>query len=189
MNLNDNKYINNDDNLEFESLSTQIPIAHNVFPTLRHNTQFRTGFVELNSLQINSSPLIPVNIEQLIGDETEDLNYPSETTPEDLYQYTQKNYPNQKTATTQSNKYVSPQQGDLMPQDILREFDLNLEINDSFLKRGCSPEKIDAVFSYIEENDNAILGTLNSYRAPYPISKAMIKKIINITLEYVDKEW
>lgn len=186
MNLDDRKIIYDDNNLEFESFESQVPVPHNIFPNLNAATAFSNGIVGLTAPPMNTTPLVPVDINQLIGDEETDLEFPSEESEDILPQYNKKQ--DITTPKQPINKTITPCECDIMPQDILRDYDLALEIKDDYLKRGSSTKKINEIFSYLESRDCNILNALNEYRVPYPISKAIVKKIISISIDYIDKE-
>lgn len=188
MNLDERKIIYDDDNLEFENFESQVPVPHNVFPNLATSNTFANGFVGLTAPPMNTTPLIPVDIKQLIGDEAANLESPAEENTEVLKQYNKKK--EIKTNTKNDNKSTNVTcECQIKPQEILREYDLSLEVNDDYLKRGSSVKKINEIFSYLEDSDGNILNALNAYRVPYPISKALVKKIISISVDYIDKEW
>ena len=183
MNLDYRKIISDNDNLEFESFSNQVSIPHNIFPNLASSNSLSNGLISLAAPPMNTTPLIPIDIQQLIGDEKTDINIPSQENIEVLKQYNK----NQKSQSKRTSSPV-PLEGDIMPQDILKYYDLSLEINDDYLRKGASTKKINEVFNYLEDTDENIFKALNAYRVPLPISKAIIKKIINISIDYIDKE-
>lgn len=180
MNLDDTKFIYDDENLEFEDFNTQIPVPHNVFPNLAPSDEVlkrSSSITGLTTPPMNTTPLIPINIQQLIDDKNTDTIPPSDTESDTLIQYN-------KPDTSYSNKVSNPPiSGDPMPQDILRQYDLSIE---KTLNRGAN--KTEEIFSSLQNTDLNIMDILNEYRIPSPISKAIVKKVINFSVDFIDKE-
>lgn len=68
--------------------------------------------------------------------------------------------------------------------DILKNFDISVDFSSSeSRKNNCTEDEVDEVFALIEKDNPGILATMKTYRIPYPISKLLIKKIIQISLD------
>lgn len=65
--------------------------------------------------------------------------------------------------------------------DILKNFDISVDFSSSESRKNNCTE--DEVFALIEKDNPGILATMKTYRIPYPISKLLIKKIIQISLD------
>lgn len=99
--------------------------------------------------------------------------YPSETLEDELYSYNTNDINN-------SNRDINT----LIHLDILRDFDLSLDLDIKSNTRSDSGEAIDEIFEAIKSNNNDLIETLNSYKIPYPISSLLIKKIITLSLNH-----
>ena len=68
--------------------------------------------------------------------------------------------------------------------DILRNFDISVDFSSTeSRKNNCTEDEVDELFALIEKDNPGILATMKTYRIPYPISKLLIKKIIQISLD------
>lgn len=68
--------------------------------------------------------------------------------------------------------------------DILRNFDISVDFSSSeSRKNNCTEDEVNELFALIEKDNPGILATMKTYRIPYPISKLLIKKIIQLSLD------
>lgn len=49
-------------------------------------------------------------------------------------------------------------------------------------------DKINQIFSKIEENNSSIMKSLEAYKIPFPVSKMIVKKLIALSIKYSSKE-
>lgn len=88
-----------------------------------------------------------------------------------------------------NNSNNSRSYNDLLHLELLRNFDFSLDSDVKTDSRsGDNSIDVDKVFSDIEDNNNGLITTLNSYGIPSPIANLTIKKIIKVTLDNSRKE-
>jgi hypothetical protein len=70
--------------------------------------------------------------------------------------------------------------------DVLRSLDLDLNETED-LERTNSDNDVNKIYLRIERRHPGIFATLYSYRIPRPIVRVIVKRLINLTLSYCDK--
>lgn len=115
--------------------------------------------------------------------------YPSETQNEFLYCYyssfgdCEENNKNNKNYTQNNSSRIPT------PSEALINLDMDIDIDElNGLDRTCCDNKIDDIYSKIENEHSGIFTTLASYKIPHPISKIIIRRLIKLTLLYCEKE-
>lgn len=166
-------------------------VTNNFFiglPDLKGNQ----GFTSLPA--INPMPVLPYPIDTPKTPEpSKDTNnnissidelYPSELIKNELYSYNEDRDENSNIKNNY-NRFSN----NLIHLDILRDFDLSPDYDNSNTSRDYSNnEEVDKIFKNIEANHSGLISTLKTYRLPYPISTLLIKKIIKSTLDYSKKD-
>lgn len=100
------------------------------------------------------------------------LEYPTEQDDNFLYSYNEPNV---------NERYLDDSVNIL---DILRNFDISVDFSSSeSRKNNCTEDEVNELFALIEKDNPGILATMKTYRIPYPISKLLIKKIIQLSLD------
>lgn len=80
-------------------------------------------------------------------------------------------------------------EAETLPTDILRMFDFSIELDDiEDCNRKPYNNLSDKVFQEIENNNPSILGAMKAYKIPSPIAGLLVKRVIKITLNYLDRE-
>ncbi|GFZ31902.1 hypothetical protein CSC2_24280 [Clostridium zeae] len=49
-------------------------------------------------------------------------------------------------------------------------------------------DKVNEIFSKIEENNSSIIKSLEAYKIPFPVSKMIVKKLIALSIKYSSKQ-
>ena len=118
----------------------------------------------------------PNNNVQNQNNNSNDLEYPSESDDDFLHSYNEPSL---------NQRYLD---NPINAVDILRNFDLSLDyISTDSRKNNCTEEDVNKIFDIIENDHSGILATMKAYRVPYPIAKLLIKKIIKISLDNCNK--
>ncbi|SFD33188.1 hypothetical protein [Clostridium uliginosum] len=170
---------------KLSSLTPFIDMNNSIFNNnYTHNNQFQRAF---SNYEMPSSVPISTtnsNVENNSNNNDSYLNlFPSETSESELYSYY--NALNKNITNTNTNENSSMRI--LTPEEILRNFDLDLDENID-LERACCNNDINKIYSEIEKKHPAILSTLSAYKIPYPISRVIIKRLIKLSLNYCSKE-
>ena len=149
------------------------------FPLLMNLNTLTTPISPVSNLQQNTPmPIMPYpeNIPDMnlsnntSQNEQNQLEYPDEINPDDLYSYNE---------SRDSENYIYTS---INPVDILRNFNFNIDSDET--RDNSTYKSIENIFDLIEKNNPSILSTMKAYRIPYPVAKLLIKKIISLTLKY-----
>ena len=194
MNLVNDKFISDDENLEFEDFVSQVELPGSFISGLSIPQNVLDQFSNLASHPMVKMPLIPANVNSLIGDDFIDTSLDN---TDFLPQYNislSRNASNEVTnqdvdcATPDSVDTKCDDSDELMPQDILRDFDLSPSPSKDVLNRSTNIKKVDKIFSYLEANNEDLINAMTAYRIPHCISKAILKQSISVAINFDDKE-
>lgn len=142
------------------------PYPKNI-PTLDSNTSLNGNINSTtNTNDYNNKYINPNNYNNI------NLEYPSEQDDNFLYSYNEPKV---------NERYLDDSVNIL---DILRNFDISVDFSSSeSRKNNCTEDEVNELFALIEKDNPGILATMKTYRIPYPISKLLIKKIIQLSLD------
>ncbi len=147
------------------SAVTPSPMISN-FKTNSPLTPYPSSIPEL---EYDNSLVDSETIEDILNEE---LIPQSELSEDDLYSYNESNFDNDYFKNTVDH------------MELLRVSGISIDDFDSYDRGKKCDNHIDDIFKDIEENHKGIIAAMRTYRIPYPITKLLIKKIIEISLRH-----
>ncbi len=102
---------------------------------------------------------------------SEEILSPTELSEDDLYSYNESTFDNNYFKNTVDH------------MELLRTLGISIEDFDLSNRGKKCDSHLDDVFKDIEENYKGIIATMRTYRIPYPITKLLIKRIIEVSLK------
>lgn len=147
------------------TLDSNTSLNENINSTTNTN-DYNNKYINSNNSNSNNNYMNPNNNNNI------NLEYPSEQDDNFLYSYNEAKV---------NERYFDDSVNIL---DILRNFDISVDFSSSeSRKNNCTEDEVDEVFALIEKDNPGILATMKTYRIPYPITKLLIKKIIQLSLD------